>query len=186
MSCGSPKARAIATRCCCPPAQLRRQRLDACRGRPRRAPRTHGRKRAPARRAVDQQRHPRRFDRGVSVGSRLNCWKTKPIVWPRKRARARAEPAHVLSGDALAVVLVEDRGEHRDERGLAAADGPTSISSSPRRMSRSTPRSARDLRVAGAVALGDPAAANREPVSFGCHRISPRRRSPARPRPSRC
>ena len=75
------------------------------------------------------------FSAAVSAGSRLYCWKTKPMF--RRRNRVLLPVAHrgdVAAEDGhLALVGVEDAGDHRQQRGLAAARRARRSATSARR-----------------------------------------------------
>ena len=65
------------------------------------------------------------FSAAVRAGRRLYCWKTKPMFSARNRVlRAVAHRRDVAAEDRhLALVGVEDAGDHREQRRLAAARG---------------------------------------------------------------
>ena len=138
-------ARATATRCCCPP--------DSSPGRwstrspsPTRSSAVDG-PLAGARRAARRRRPAaaRRCASAVIDGSRLNCWKTKPI----RRLRTSARSSSAMLADVLAgqVVACRSVGTSRQPMmcisvDLPEPDGPMIATYSPRRTSRLTPRSA--------------------------------------------
>ena len=97
-------------------------------------------------RVVDPGRRDRRLtlSTAVSVGIRLNCWKTKPKVRSRRSARA-ASPSAPRSWPSNRTVpsLARSSAPSSWSRVVFPEPlGPTSATSSPAPMSRSTPSSA--------------------------------------------
>src|SRR6266508_1546642 len=135
------RARAHATRCCWPP--------DSCEGRwPSRSDRPRVsitwryQSRLARRPAIDKG--SRMFSSAVSVGSRLNCWKTKPTLSRRNRVRPKSDrpvtrvppmntsPRVTESSPARQCISVD----------LPEPDGPMMAVNAPRASSTLTPRSA--------------------------------------------
>ena len=130
MSCGSlTSARAMATRCCCPPeswlGRVVRRAAEADALERRRA-------RGAAARAWPRRRRAaaaRRSRRALVRGSRLKLWKTKPSVWLRTSASSsRSRPRHLAAVEEVAargraIEAAEDVHQRRLARARGAHDG---------------------------------------------------------------
>ena len=118
-TCGSfASARAIATRCCSPPESLLGT-WSARAARPTDSSRSRTFSAAPRRRPVGASAIST-FCAAVSVGIRLNCWKTKPNVRSRScRARRRPSARCPALEEDLARGRPVERAEQLEQRRLA-------------------------------------------------------------------
>ena len=115
-------ARAIATRCCWPP-ESSDGRWPRRSVRPTRAISASTSPRSGLRPAIDSG--SRMFSSAVSIGSRLNCWNTKPM-WRRRSFVSCLSLIRVMSSPPITTVpdgRGVEAGEQVHQRGLAGARG---------------------------------------------------------------
>src|SRR6266571_859095 len=137
------RARARATRCCCPPDSVLGSapvRLPS----PSRDRRSLARDTASLRWTPAARSGTATFSAAVKAGSRLYCWKTNPTFFRRNRTRSVSEKSSTGVPRTVRSPAVRSRRPATTEISVVLPQplGPTRKPSSPKRTLKSTPRSA--------------------------------------------